>query len=118
MKAADKNLIEQAKKEISEDHATAIVNLCMLMANPKKFKDLLEYGYFLGGLFALVADSQLAKTRPELRYDEIGELTVDERIKVELAKFDVKEKTAIAAFLSCASKPLSLDKVEAFAGKL
>jgi hypothetical protein len=54
---------------------------------------------------------------PDLRYDEIGELMVDEKIREKLGKFDVREKTNFVAFLEGASKPMGLDVVEAIAGK-
>ena len=116
-KSKDERLIEKATSEISQDSETAFAMLCLLIASPEKFKDHCEWSICLGQLFILVTDGILKKSA-ELRYDEVGEIVADEEIRHLLTKFSIAEKNAIALFLKGASRPLTLDKIEAIAGKI
>jgi hypothetical protein len=118
IKPGDEVLIEKVTGEISQDSEAAIMILCILLASPEKFKDLFEYSYCFGKLFALVMDNHFGKISPKLSYDEAGETIIDERIEREIENFSAKEKSNIAAFLLGASKPLNLSTIEAIAGKL
>ena len=118
MKSQDEILLEKVRSEISQDSETALRILCLLLATPKKFKDNFEWCFCLGKLFSLMQEGQATlRESSRLLYDEAGDAIIDERIKRELEKFSVRERSGIAAFLIGASKPLTLDKIEAIAGK-
>jgi hypothetical protein len=114
----DENLIEKVEGEISRDSEAALDMLCLLLATPKKFDDITEWSFCLGRVFALMQEQICLKDSPELRYDEIGELVIDETIKDLLSKFNAKEKASIYCFLKGALKPLDLSTIEAIAGKI
>ncbi|MGD0077212.1 MAG: hypothetical protein ABSB91_01140 [Sedimentisphaerales bacterium] len=115
---SDKNLIEKAESEIAQDSEGALDMLCLLLATPEKFDDKTEWSFCLGCAFALMQEQICLKNSSELRYDEIGELMMDEAVKDLLSKFNAKEKAGIYCFLKGALKPLDLSTIEAIAGKI
>ncbi len=66
----------------------------------------------------MVTESRVLKESPALRYDEVGGEIIDGEIWKELSKFSVAEKAGLAIFLTGASRPLTLKKIEEIAGKI
>ena len=115
---SDEDLIQKAKSEILQDSEAALDMLCLLLATTKKFEDRYEWSFVLGRAFALMQEQANLKNSSKLRYDEVGELMIDETIKDLLGGFDAKQKANIYAFLKGALKPFDLSTIEAIAGKI
>ena len=112
----DDRILEKAKREILENTEEALAIMCCYIASPDKFKDSFEWSCFVGHLFSLVMESQVGLKNPSgLRYDEIEEMTIDEKIKDKLSELNVKEKANIFAFLIGVSNPLTQEKIDSVA---
>ena len=60
-------------------------------------------------------ENNILRESVKLSYDDSGAAVIDERIERELKKFSVRERASVLIFLEGASKPMSLDKIEAIA---
>jgi hypothetical protein len=117
-KSKDEKTIEAVTNEILQNNNTAMAMLLIALATPEAFKDEFEWSYSLGKLFSVAMEVGFHKKNEELLYNEAGEAIVDDQINQMLGKFNVIEKTNIAAFLLAASKPTTQAEIDSLAEQI